>query len=82
MLQLTTLKDLTCCCFFVLRLTIRPVVNFVFLHRHENSYLLFHPRISLISLIFLVFKLIIVILFGIKAVNVLADVRANLYGNH
>ena len=25
-----------------------PVVNFVFLHRHENSYLLFHPRFSLI----------------------------------
>ena len=47
MLQLTTLIDLTCCffCFFVLRLAICPVVNFVFL-RHENSYLLFHPRFA------------------------------------
>ena len=33
--------------FFILRLTICPVINFVFLHRHENSYLLFHPRFSL-----------------------------------
>ena len=29
---------------FFLRLTISTVVNFAFLHRHENSYLLFHPR--------------------------------------
>ena len=65
MVQLTTLKDLTCC-FFILRLTICPVVNFVFLHRHENSYVLFHPRFSLILSKFLVFKLI-VILFGVKA---------------
>ena len=67
MLQLTTLIDLTCC-FFILRLTICPVVNFIFLpvHRHENSYLLFYPCFSLILFIFLVFKLI-VILFGVKA---------------
>ena len=52
--------------FFILRLTVCPVVNFVFLHHHENSYLLFHPRFSLILFIFLVFKLI-VILFGVKA---------------
>ena len=30
---------------FFFRLTICPVVNFVFL-RHENSYLLFHPRFA------------------------------------
>ena len=66
MLQLTTLIDLTCFFVFFFRLTICPVVNFVFLHRHENSYLLFHPRFSLILFIFLVFKLI-VILFGVKA---------------
>ena len=65
MLQLTTLIDLSCCFFFVLRLTICPVVNFVFLHRHKNSYLLYHPRFSLILCIFLVFMLI-VILFGVK----------------
>ena len=51
--------------FFTLRLTICPVVNLVFLHRHKNSYLLFHPRFSLILCIFLVFKLT-VILFGVK----------------
>ena len=51
---------------FFLRLTICPVVNFVFLHRHENSYLLFHPRFNLVLFIFLVFKLI-VIFFDIKA---------------
>ena len=51
--------------FFFLRLTICPVVNFVFF-RHENSYLLFHARFSLILFIFLVFNLI-VILFGVKA---------------
>ena len=65
MLQMTTLIGLTLL-FFFLRLTICPVVNFVFLHRHENSYLLFHPRFSLILIMFLVFKLI-VILFGVKA---------------
>ena len=52
MLQLTTLIDLTCF-FFILGLTICPVVNFVFLQRQENSYLLFHPRFSLILLIWL-----------------------------
>ena len=52
--------------FFILRLTICPVVNFVFLHRQETSYLLFYPRVSLILLILLVFKLI-VILLGVKA---------------
>ena len=51
--------------FFILRLTICPVVNFVFLHRQKNSYLQFHPRFSLILCILLVFKLI-VILFGVK----------------
>ena len=66
MLQLTTLIDLTCFVFFILTLTICPLVNFVFLHRHENSYLLFHPRFSLILFIVLVFKLI-VIFFGVKA---------------
>ena len=64
MLQLTTLIELTC--FFVLRLTICPVVNFVSLHRHENSYLLFYRHFSLILFIVLVFKLI-AILFGVKA---------------
>ena len=64
MLRLTTLIGLTC--FFFLRLTICPVVYFVFLHRHENSYLLFYPRFSLILFILLAFKLI-VILFGVKA---------------
>ena len=52
-----------CFCF---EADICPVVNFVFLHRHENWYLLFHPRFSLILFIFLVFKLI-AILFGVKA---------------
>ena len=51
--------------FFILRLTICLVVNFVFLHRHENLYLVFHPRFSLILFIFLVFKLIVII-FGVK----------------
>ena len=70
MLQLTTLIDLTCC-FFILRLTICLVVNFVCLHRHENfcdnvgTYLVFHPRFSLILFLFLVFKLIVII-FGVK----------------
>ena len=67
MLHLTTLIDLICFfIFFILRLTIYPVVNFVFFHRHENPYLLFHPRFSLILFLFLVFKLI-VIFFGVKA---------------
>ena len=52
--------------FFILRLTICLVVNFVFLHRHENSHLLFHPRFSVILFIPLFFQLI-VILFGVKA---------------
>ena len=51
---------------FFLRLTICPVLNFVFLHCHKNLYLLFHRRFSVILFIFLVFKLI-VILFGVKA---------------
>ena len=42
-------------CFF-LRLTICQVRNFAFLLRHENSYLLFHSRFSLILFIFLVFQ--------------------------
>ena len=40
--------------------------TFFFFHPHKNSYLLFHPRFSLILFILLVFKLI-VILFGVKA---------------
>ena len=48
MLQLTTLMDLTGFFLFFLRLTICPVVNFVFLCRHKNLYLLFPPRFSLI----------------------------------
>ena len=51
---------------FLLRLTICQVLNFVFLHRHENSYLLFHSRFSLVLFLFLVFQLTI-ILFGVKA---------------
>ena len=66
MLQLTNLIDLTGCFYVILRLTICPVANFVFLHCHENSYLLFHPRFSLILVIFVVFKLI-VIFFGVEA---------------
>ena len=50
-------------CFLLnLRLTICQDVIF-FLHCHENSYLLFHPRFSVILFIFLVFKLI-VFLYG------------------
>ena len=52
-------------CFF-LRLTIHQDLNFVFLHRHENSYLLFRYRFGLILFIFLIFQLT-VILFGVKA---------------
>ena len=51
---------------FFLRLTICQVLDFVFLHRHENFYLLFHSRFSLFLFIFLVFQLTI-ILFGVKA---------------
>ena len=42
--------------FFFLRLAIRQVLHFVFLHRHENSYLLFLSRFNLILFIFLVFS--------------------------
>ena len=56
--------DLFFFCF--LRLTICQVLNFVFLHRHKNSYLLFHSRFSLILFTFLVFQLTL-ILFGVKA---------------
>ena len=52
-------------CFF-LRLTVCQDLNFAFLHRHENSYLLFHSRFSLILFLFLVFQLTM-ILFGVKA---------------
>ena len=73
-LQFTSSIDVTvddldrfeCFFLFILRLTICPVVNFVFLHCHKNSYVLFHPRFSLFLFIFLVFKLV-VILFGVKA---------------
>ena len=58
--------DLFFCSLFFMRLTICQILNFVFLHRHKNSYLLFHSRFSLISFIFLVFQLTI-ILFGVKA---------------
>ena len=51
--------------FFFLRLTICQVLNFVFLHRHKNSYLLFHSCFSLILFVFLAFQLTI-ILFGVK----------------
>ena len=51
---------------FFWRLTICQVLNFVFLLCHENSYLLFHSRFSLILFIFLVFHLTI-ILFAVKA---------------
>ena len=51
---------------FFLRLTICQVLGFVFLHRRENSYLLFLSRFSLLLFIFLVFQLTI-ILFGVKA---------------
>ena len=61
MLELTTLTGWT----FFLRLTICQVLNFVFLHCHENSYLLFHSRFSLLLFLFLVFQLTI-ILFGVK----------------
>ena len=47
---------------FFLRLTISQVLNFAFLHRHENSYLLFHSRFTLILFIFLVFQLTIILL--------------------
>ena len=81
MLQLNTLIGLACF-FFILRLTICPVVNFVFLHRHENLYLLFHSSFRLILFIFLVFKLIVIFFLVLKLgistrVNVLVDVRAN-----
>ena len=66
MLQLTTLTGLTC---FFLSLTICQVLNFVFLHRHKNSYLLFHSCFSLILFIFLVFQLTI-ILFGVNITDV------------
>ena len=59
------LMTLTGLIFFFLRLTICQILNFVFLHRHKNSYLLFHPRFSLILLIFLVFQLTIN-LFDVK----------------
>ena len=52
--------------FFCLRLTICQVLNFVFLHRHENSYLLFHSRFSLFLFVFLVFQRTI-FLFEVKA---------------
>ena len=50
--------------FFFLRLTICQVLNFVFLHRHENSYLLFQSCFNLILFLVLVFQLTI-ILFGV-----------------
>ena len=56
--------DLFFFCLF-LRLTICQVLDFVFSHRHKNSYLLFHSHFSLFLFIFLVFQLTI-ILFGDK----------------
>ena len=79
--------------FYYLRLTICQVVNLFFSPRHENSYLLFHSRISLILLILLIFKRIVIVL-GVKAwyfyygicslamTNFVIDVKANFYGNH
>ena len=52
--------------FFILRLTICLVVNLFFFRRHENLYLLFHSRFSLILFIVLIFKLILIV-FGVKA---------------
>ena len=51
--------------FFFLRF-ISQVLNFVFLHRQENSYLLFHSHFSIILFILLVFQ-VTIILFGVKA---------------
>ena len=51
---------------FFLRLTICQVLNFAFLHCHENLYLVFHYHFSLILFIFLVFQLTIIV-FGVKA---------------
>ena len=65
MLYLTTLIGLTCF-FLVLRLTICQIEKKIFFSlRHENSYLQFDFRLSLILFIFLIFKLE-VILFGVK----------------
>ena len=50
--------------FFVLRSTIYQVLNFVFLHRHKKSYLLFYSRFSLILFSFSAYT---IILFGVKA---------------
>ena len=58
--------DLFFLIFFILRLTVCQVVNSVFSHRHENSYLLFYSRFSISLYIVLVFKLI-TNLFGVKA---------------
>ena len=55
--------DLLFFCFFFV---IDKVLNFVFVHHHENSNLLFHSGFSLILFIFSVFQLTI-ILFGVKA---------------
>ena len=69
MLQLTTLTGLTCSfvvVFFFETDNLPSPTNFVFLHRHENSYLLFHSGFSLILFIFLFFRFTI-ILFGVKA---------------
>ena len=52
--------------FCFLRLTVCQVLNFVFMHCHENSYLLLHSRFNLFLFIFLVFQLTI-IPFGVKA---------------
>ena len=49
-----------------LRLPICQILDFVFLHRHKNSYLLFHSRFNLILFIFLDFQLTIIV-FGVKA---------------
>ena len=88
MLQLTTLIDLTCCFFcFIFEIDNLPSRKFCFLTSRKLVFAISSPfRLTLF--IFLVFNLI-VILFGVKAcyfyygtVNVLVDVRANLYGNH
>ena len=97
MLWLTTLTGLTCFFCFYFEIDNLPSRTFFFFHPRENSYLLFHPRFSLILFILLFFKLR-AILFGVKAAryfyygkcylavwvmpNFIIGVRANLSGNH
>ena len=65
--------DLFFCC-FVLRLTICQVLNFVFLHRYESSYLLFYSRVSLILFTWLVFRLTIILLVLKLGISIMVNV--------